>query len=50
MRYETETCGHRQQCGSCQKERGGGGVLTYGDGNGLMLGGGHTVQYTDHVS
>ena len=53
MGYKTETHRHRPQCGGHQREGVGGrkgkGGQTCGDGRWLDLGGGHTVQYTDHV-
>ena len=53
MGYKTETHRHRQQYGGYQRE---GGIVKgkegqiYGEKRSSALGGGHTVQYIDHVS
>ena len=55
MGYKTETHRHRQEYGGYQRKEVGevvkckGGQI-YGDGRGLTLGGGHTMQYTNYVS
>ena len=53
MGYKTETHRHRQQYGGYQREGGtvkGKEGQIYGEKRLFALGGGHTVQYTDHVS